>query len=147
KQAKFDDLSQKLMEANVAYGLEKDQKGERFTLIDPARLPEKPDKPNRLAILLIGIVLGLGTGVAWAALREFSDQSVRKAEILVSETSFPVLASIPRISCAEDKQQHKHRRRWVVLLFLGILLVAVLAFHFLVMDLNVFWAKLMRRMM
>ncbi|MBU4262088.1 MAG: chain-length determining protein [Proteobacteria bacterium] len=147
KQAKFDDLSQKLMEANVAYGLEKDQKGERFTLIDPARLPEKPDKPNRLAILLIGIVLGMGTGVAWAALREFSDQSVRKAEILVSETSFPVLASIPRISCAEDKQQHKHRRRWGVLLLLGILLVAVLAFHFLVMDLNVFWAKLTRRMM
>ena len=147
KQAKFDDLSQKLMEANVAYGLEKDQKGERFTLIDPARLPEKPDKPNRLAILLIGIVLGMGTGVAWAALREFSDQSVRQAEILVSETSFPVLASIPRISCAEDKLQHKHRRRWVVLLLLGILLVAVLAFHFLVMDLNVFWAKLTRRMM
>jgi polysaccharide chain length determinant protein (PEP-CTERM system associated) len=147
KQMKFDDLSQKLMEANVAYGLEKDQKGERFTLIDPARLPEKPDKPNRLAILLIGIVLGMGTGVAWAALREFSDQSVRQAEILVSETSFPVLASIPRISCAEDKLQHKHRRRWVVLLLLGILLVAVLAFHFLVMDLNVFWAKLTRRMM
>jgi len=147
KQAKFDDLSQKLMEANVAYGLEKDQKGERFTLIDPARLPEKPDKPNRLAILLIGIVLGMGAGVAWAALREFSDQSVRKPEILASETSFPVLASIPRISCAEDMQQHKHRRRWVVLLVLGILLAAVLAFHFLVMDLNVFWAKLMRRMM
>lgn len=147
RQTKFDDLSQKLMEANVAYGLEKDQKGERFTLIDPARLPEKPDKPNRLAILLIGIVLGVGAGVAGAALMEFSDQSVRKSETLVRETSFPVLAAIPRISCAEDMQHHTVRRRWVVLLLLGVLLVAVLAFHFLVMDLNVFWAKLMRRMM
>jgi len=147
RQTKFDDLSQKLMEANVAYGLEKDQKGERFTLIDPARLPEKPEKPNRLAILLIGIVLGIGAGVAGAALMEFSDESVRNVEILARETSFPVLAAIPMISCAEDKQQHKHHRRWGVLLFLGILLVAVLAFHFLVMDLNVFWAKLMRRMM
>ena len=147
RQTKFDDLSQKLMEANVAYGLEKDQKGERFTLIDPARLPEKPEKPNRLAILLIGIVLGIGAGVAGAALMEFSDESVRTVEILARETSFPVLAAIPMISCAEDKQQHKHRRRWGVLLLLGILLVAVLAFHFLVMDLNVLWAKLMRRMM
>ncbi|MCJ7602551.1 MAG: Wzz/FepE/Etk N-terminal domain-containing protein [Desulfobulbaceae bacterium] len=147
RQTKFDDLSQKLMEANVAYGLEKDQKGERFTLIDPARLPEKPEKPNRLAILLIGIVLGIGAGVAGAALMEFSDESVRTVEILARETSFPVLAAIPMISCAEDMQQHKLRRRWGVLLLLGILLVAVLAFHFLVMDLNVFWAKLMRRMM
>lgn len=147
RQTKFDDLSQKLMEANVAYGLEKDQKGERFTLIDPARLPEKPEKPNRLAILLIGIVLGIGAGVAGAALMEFSDESVRTVEILARETSFPVLAAIPMISCAEDKQQHKQRRRWGVLLLLGILLVAVLAFHFLVMDLNVLWAKLMRRMM
>ena len=147
RQTKFDDLSQKLMEANVAYGLEKDRKGERFTLIDPARLPEKPEKPNRLAILLIGIVLGIGAGVAGAALMEFSDESVRTVEILARETSFPVLAAIPMISCAEDMQQHKLRRRWIVLLLLGILLAVVLAFHFLVIDLNVLWAKLMRRMM
>ena len=51
-QAKFDDLTRKSMEAKVAQGLEKGQMGERFTLIDPARLPGKPVKPNRLAIIL-----------------------------------------------------------------------------------------------
>jgi uncharacterized protein involved in exopolysaccharide biosynthesis len=49
--AKYEDLLRKVMEANVAMGLEKEQKGERFTLIDPARLPETPHKPNRLAII------------------------------------------------------------------------------------------------
>jgi len=38
--AKYDDLMRKHMDSRVAYGLEKDQKGERFTLIEPARLPE-----------------------------------------------------------------------------------------------------------
>jgi hypothetical protein len=144
RQTKFDDLSQKLMEANVAYGLEKDQKGERFTLIDPARLPELPDKPNRLAILLIGMVLGLGAGVATAAIMEFTDESVRNVEILSRETSFPVLAAIPRIGSAEDQRRQRLQRRWIVLAGVGIVLVAVLAFHFLVMDLNVFWAKMTR---
>ena len=81
-QAKYNDLMQKLMEARVSQGLEKEQKGERFTLIDPARLPEKPFKPNRLAIVLIGLVLGVGAGVGTAALREFSDTSVHSSEQL-----------------------------------------------------------------
>ncbi|MBC8018212.1 MAG: chain-length determining protein, partial [Verrucomicrobia bacterium] len=36
-QMKFDDLSKKFMEAKVSSGMEKEQKGERFTLIDAAR--------------------------------------------------------------------------------------------------------------
>ena len=57
-QAKYDDLMRKHMEAKVAQGLEKEQKGEHFTLIEPPRFPEKPFKPNRLKILLIGFVSG-----------------------------------------------------------------------------------------
>lgn len=145
-QAKYDDLSQKLMEANVSYGLEKQQKGERFTLIDPARLPEKPFKPNRLAIVLIGIVLGIGAGVATAALMEFTDESVRSADLLTRETSFPVLATIPYIMTDGDKQKKRSHRVIVILGFIVVCIAAVVAFHFLVMDLNVFWAKLMRKM-
>ncbi|MEA2083329.1 MAG: Wzz/FepE/Etk N-terminal domain-containing protein [Thermodesulfobacteriota bacterium] len=144
-QAKYDDLSQKLLEANVAYGLEKEQKAGRFTMIDPARLPEKPFKPNRLAIFLIGVVLGIGAGVGTVALAEFSDESVRNAEILTGKTSFPVLASIPRIITAADCRQVKARRRMAVLGVICLFIAALTAFHFFVMDLNVLWAKLMRR--
>jgi succinoglycan biosynthesis transport protein ExoP len=75
-QLKFDDLSKKFMEAKVSNGLEKEQKGERFTLIDAARLPEKPIKPNAPAILLIGLVLGIGCGIGLAALNEQSDDTL-----------------------------------------------------------------------
>jgi len=144
--AKHDDLMQKLMEARVSQGLETEQKGERFTLIDPARLPEKPFKPNRLAILLIGVVLGIGAGIGFAALREFSDTSVRGIEHLTKATAYPVLATIPMIVTAADiARQRVKKVAWVV----GIVLVvvgSVTVFHFQVMDLNVFWAKLMRKM-
>ncbi len=142
---KYKDLMGKLMEARVAQGLEKEQKGERFTLIDPPMVPEKPFKPNRVAIILIGLVLGMGAGVGAASLHEFSDQSVHKAGSLFSATSFPVLAEIPEIINARDIEL-KNKKRLV--LISGILLscvVGVILFHFFIMDLNIFWAKLMRK--
>jgi polysaccharide chain length determinant protein (PEP-CTERM system associated) len=144
-QAKYEDLLRKVMEANVALGLEKEQKGERFTLIDPARLPEKPFKPNRLAIGLIGIVLGIGAGVGMAALLEFADQSVYTPQDLARVSNLPLLVSIPAILTPYDK-----RRRWLkrlawVLAGILALVVGIYLFHTFVMDLDIFWAKLMRK--
>ena len=110
-QAKYDDLTKKYMESKVASGLEKGQMGERFTLIDAARLPEKPVCPNIPAILLIGLVLGIGAGVGSAALKEFSDQSVRTAGALSSALGLPVLAVIPDIVTAEDTAQDMQQRK------------------------------------
>lgn len=144
-QAKYDDLLQKYMEARVAHGLEKEQKGERFTLIDPARLPEKPYKPNRIAIIMIGLILGMASGVATASVKEYTDNSVRGADELALATNFPVLAGIPEISTSKDIM----RQRRMGLIKIAAVLVAfiggLLVFHFFVMDLNIFWAKLMRR--
>jgi len=145
-QARYNDLMQKHMEARMAQGLEKEQKGERFTLIDPARLPEKPFKPNRMAIILIGLVLGTGAGIGLAALSEFNDDTVRNVDQLERITNFPVLAGIPIIVTQQDiRRQHVKRFAWAAG-SLGVIIGGVLVFHFFVMDLDVFWAKLIRRL-
>jgi uncharacterized protein involved in exopolysaccharide biosynthesis len=145
-QAKYDDLMRKLMEARVAHGLEKEQKGERFVLLESPRVPEKPFKPNRLAIILVGLMLGIGAGTALAVLREFNDDAVRNVDYLAAATQFPVLAGIPRIMTPEDINRRRRKRIGVTLGAVGLIAVGVLVFHFLVMDLDVFWAKLMRRL-
>lgn len=130
---KYNELTQKHMEAQVAQGLEKDQKGERFTIVEPALLPEKPDKPNRLAIVLVGIVLGLGAGVGTAALMEFNDQSIRSVEGLAQATSFPVLGVIPEILYEQEKLQAKKTNKVqqiVLLVNLGLAFVALMALKF-----------------
>lgn len=130
---KYNELTQKHMEAQVAQGLEKDQKGERFTVVEPALLPEKPDKPNRLAIVLVGIVLGLGAGVGTAAFMEFNDQSIRSAEGLAQATSFPVLGVIPEILYEQEKLRAKEtnkKQQIALLVNLGLAFVALLALIF-----------------
>jgi polysaccharide chain length determinant protein (PEP-CTERM system associated) len=145
-QAKYDDLMRKHMEARVAQGLEKEQKGERFTLIEPPRLPEKPFKPNRMAIMLIGMVLGVGAGIGLTALREFSDDAVRDGDNLTIMTQFPVLAGIPEIITAKDITRRRTKRFIWAATAVGVMVIGLVVFHFLVMDLDIFWAKLMRKL-
>ncbi|PID39334.1 MAG: chain-length determining protein [Proteobacteria bacterium] len=143
---KYEDLMRKVMEASVALGLEKKQKGERFTLIDPAQFPEKPFKPNRLAICLIGIVLGLAAGAGVTVLAEMTDQSIHTAKDLERCADFPLLVAIPSIVTPYDRR--KQRRKRLIWLAVCLLCVGggVWVFHTMVMDLNIFWAKVMRRM-
>lgn len=145
-QAKYDDLMRKHMEAKVSQGLEKEQKGERFTIIDPARLPEKPYKPNRLAIMLIGLVLGVGAGVGTAAAREYTDTSVHNTVALSSATEFPVLATIPVIATEQERQVSRKRLAALAGGVAAAMVAGLAVFHFAVMNLAVFWAKLMRWM-
>ncbi|RNC69015.1 MAG: chain-length determining protein [Desulfuromonadales bacterium] len=145
-QLKYDDLSKKFMEAKVAHGLEKEQMGERFTLIDAARLPEKPVSPNVPAILIIGLILGLGAGVGTAAFREYGDQAAHGIETLARATALPVLAAIPEIVTWEETAALKRRRRMVAAGTAMVVIVAIPLIHFFVMDLDILVAKLMRRL-
>lgn len=145
-QAKNDDLTRKFMEAKIAHGLEKEQMGERFTIIDAARLPEKPVSPNRTAILLIGLILGIGSGVGVAAMRELGDLSVRTTGALAAGTGFPVLGGIPVIGTQEEAAGKSTRGRLVLAGAATAFVLGILIVHFLVMDLDILWAKLGRRL-
>ena len=145
-QVKYDDLMKKFMETKVASGMEKGQLGERFTMIDPPRMPEKPVRPNIPAILLIGLFLGMGSGMGVASLREYSDQSVRSVEALAKATGFPVLGSIPEILTPRDIVRRKTRLRIWIFSVVLLVTLGVGLFHFFIMDLEVFWAKVLRKL-
>ncbi|MBM4346948.1 MAG: hypothetical protein FJ107_02320, partial [Deltaproteobacteria bacterium] len=93
----YQTLLKKSEEAQQAENLERRQKGEQFKIIDAARLPEKPFRPDILKILLIGLTLGLASGFGLAFFREQMDHSFRDAEDLEATVGFKVLANIPKI--------------------------------------------------
>ena len=93
----YQTLLKKSEEAQQAENLERRQKGEQFKVIDPARIPEKPFRPDVPKILIFGLLLGAGCGFGIAFFREQMDRSFRDAEDLETTLGFKVLANIPKI--------------------------------------------------
>jgi uncharacterized protein involved in exopolysaccharide biosynthesis len=143
---RYRDISAKLMKAEVAQELERGRKAERFTLIEPPVLPQRPHKPNQPAIMLLGLVLSLGAGLGTASVREALDRSVKGAADLAGRIAAPLLGVIPvAVSPAEAKAR---RRRRIAALVLALVALAVLlaAVHFFVRPLDVAWYQLLRRL-
>ncbi len=54
RSAKYREIKSKELEAQVAQNLEEEQKAERFTMLERPIAPDRPTKPNRGKILLLG---------------------------------------------------------------------------------------------
>lgn len=93
----YSSLLKKSQEAQQAENLERRQKGEQFRIIDPARVPEMPYRPDIRKVLLIGLFLAFACGGGGVFIREQMDRSFRDAEDLHVTFGFKVLANIPRI--------------------------------------------------
>lgn len=103
----YQSLLDKQMAADMAADLEKRSKGEKFTLLDPARVPEKPFSPNRRALNLLGALGGLGLGLGLAFLLELRDDSVR-TEGELAPLGLRTIARIPIVLSAGEV----HSQRW-----------------------------------
>jgi uncharacterized protein involved in exopolysaccharide biosynthesis len=110
-QVRYRELKAKQMEAQVGQELEKERKGERFTLIDPPQLPEKPIKPNRIAILLLGFILSIGGGLGYALVAESVDPSVRNPHGAAAILGAAPLAVIPYMQNSEDLLRQENAKK------------------------------------
>jgi succinoglycan biosynthesis transport protein ExoP len=88
-------LLEQLHEARRAEDLEKTSQAAVFRILEPARLPTAPSAPNRLRLLLMGLVAGLGLGLGTAFVSEQMDPTYRDVEEVEASVGLPVLAAIP----------------------------------------------------
>jgi hypothetical protein len=106
-------------------------------------LPEKPYKPNRLAIVFIGFVVSIGAGGGITGLKEFSDQAIRSEVVLTHLTRKPVLAVIPFIETAADLKCKTRKRIILTLSTVTGMGLCVLAVHMFYRPLNVLWFQVL----
>jgi polysaccharide chain length determinant protein (PEP-CTERM system associated) len=110
----FRSLLAKRGEADMAAELEQRQKSEQFRVIEPARWPESPTGPNRLRLLLVGLVLALGAAGAAVVIAEQVDTSFRRADEVRAAVALPVLSTIPRIVTEDDRRRARRQHRMAV---------------------------------
>ena len=91
----YNSLLNRKLEAEIAVSMEKKQKGEQFRVIDPAKTPNRPIKPNTQKIMIMIFVLGLGLGGGLAYLIEMMDTSYKIPEDVEKELKLPILVSMP----------------------------------------------------
>ncbi len=141
----YNETKAKQSRADAARQLESENKGERFTLIDPPALPEEPVSPNRPAILFLGFIFAIGSGIGYAFVADAISGTVRGARNVQAILGVAPLAVIPYQMNMSDIQQRKKIQKRTVLLALGIIVIAVLLLHFLVSPLDVLWFRILRK--
>jgi len=75
-------------------------------IVDPAVVPERPERPRPVRYLAFSLLLGSLLGVTLALGRELSDRAVRSRADALSAGGLPVLGAIPRAT--------PRRARWLV---------------------------------
>ena len=86
-------LIEKYEEAKIA---EKSKLG-KIRIVEEARVPGAPIKPNKKMNMMIAIVLGLGLGIGAALLVHSLDSKIRTFDDVRKYVSLPVLGTIPLI--------------------------------------------------
>jgi uncharacterized protein involved in exopolysaccharide biosynthesis len=126
--ASYDMLLNKKLESEISVNMEKKQKGEKFQILDSARLPEKPVFPNMTILFLLTLVAGPNIGLGLVFLLEYLDTSFRSPKDIESGVGFPVLATIPVIFNQKFKRRQRLNQVFsVVSIMLSFILLSVFA--------------------
>ena len=145
-QAKYEELRNKQMNAKMAQDLESENKSERFTLLEPPQLPEKPFKPNRVKIVLLGFILAIvssgGTIMAWESI----DKRIRGTEALAHVLGYRPLVVIPYLPIREEDERRKRLRKRAMIIAVVALIITLVALHFMYMPLDVMFVKILARL-
>ncbi len=128
----YEDLMATLGKSEVSSHIEVQDKGGTFKILEPAILPFSPVSPNRVKIILLGLLAGIGGGIGFIILLDSMDKSVKTVDTLKT-FGIPVLAVIPHIQHPTDIEKTK-RNDLLLYVTAGVYLVCVaglLAFEFL----------------
>ena len=101
----YDQLLRKFEEAQLAENVEMDRQGERFRILEPALPPEGPAAPNRLRLMIMGLLLAFAAAAVAILGAEHLDTSFHSVDELREFTTLPVLATIPRIGPAGARRR------------------------------------------
>lgn len=136
---KYQEIKAKQREATASKNLEREQKGERFTLIEPPALPSKPVSPNRPAIVFLGFLLASAAGLGLVVIRETLDEAVHGVHQLAAIVGEAPLVVIQYIYNDDDIMRTRRFWKIGVAAALSVALLFVFYLHFFYRPLDVLY--------
>ena len=107
--ANYQALLDKSFSIDMAADLEQKQKGERFTVLDPAQVPQKQVTPNRKALIPLSGFVAFGLSILLVLAKETLSPAIKTEMELLSvlPLSAKVIGLIPRIQIAADARRDR----------------------------------------
>jgi uncharacterized protein involved in exopolysaccharide biosynthesis len=120
----YNTLLERLETAKITQSLEASKEGTRYTILDPARLPLQPIKPNKPIVLLMAIFLSGCAGMGLVFSTEVLDHSFLGVDEAKQYLELPVFGAISKIITARDVKEQKSRNAKIT--FISIVVGAIL---------------------
>ena len=127
----YNELLARLETAKITQRLEASKEGTRYTILDPARMPLKPAKPNKLIVLFVGLFLGASAGLGLVFLAELFDHSFLGIDEAKAFLEFPVFGAVSKIITQEDLKLQKLQNARITMIsaVTGVVLLIVVIFN------------------
>jgi len=138
-------MRDKQFAAEMGESLETESKGEAMVLVEPPRVPLKPVKPNRGAIITLTLLFALVSGIGITQLADGMDTSLRNAASVISVQQAPPLAEIPYIYTQAELVHAAKIRKLALASIVPVICCVVLILHFTVLPMDVLWFSLVSR--
>jgi predicted RNase H-like nuclease (RuvC/YqgF family) len=100
--ASYKSLLNRKLEAEMAVSMERKLKGEKFQILESARLPKNPVEPNLKLMIIVSIALGVGIGSGLVLLLENMHNTYSGPDEIETELELPVIATIPQVLTKRD---------------------------------------------
>jgi polysaccharide biosynthesis transport protein len=143
---RYNEVSGKLLQARVAQEMEVQQHGEHFIITDPPHVPSRPTKPNRLAIILLGLVLATGAGLGGAAFSEATDHTIKGTKDIAQFEGIELLTAMPYTPTAEEIRYRWQKRLVLATGCIGILSVVLVTVDRLIWPLSDIFSTVIERL-
>jgi uncharacterized protein involved in exopolysaccharide biosynthesis len=127
--AQYDDVQAKLREAEIAANLESAGRGDRFAVLQAPQLPTMPVSPNRIAVLLLTLIIAFTLGTVTVAVAERYDATIRHPRDVGEYFGAPPLVAVPFVFNDDDTRRRAGRRfatAMIASLWLGAIVFLVM---------------------
>ena len=142
-QKRYEEILSKLQSAQMAEKLKSENKSDRFVLLEPPVMPDKPFKPNPVKIMVLGFFLAIASSGGMLMAIVTLDSQIRGVDALEHVLGSRPLAVIPYLILQEEVADGRRKLKVAIIASILALILIALALQLFYMPLSELFMKIL----